>query len=38
LIGRTCIKKEVIKPSDYIETNIGTIEDPKKIKNGKGTS
>jgi hypothetical protein len=31
-------KKETIKPGDYIEINIGTTEDPKMIKIGKGTS
>jgi ribonuclease HI len=30
-------KKETIKPSDYIEVNIGTNEDSKMIKIGKGT-
>jgi hypothetical protein len=31
-------KKEVIKPSSYIEINIGTEEVPRFIKIGKGTS
>jgi hypothetical protein len=31
-------KKEVIKPDNYIEINIGTNEVPRFIKNGKGTS
>jgi hypothetical protein len=31
-------KKEVIKPSSYIEINIGTVEESRLIKIGKGTS
>jgi hypothetical protein len=31
-------KKEIIKPGDYIEVNIGTDQDPRMIKIGKGTS
>ena len=31
-------KKEGIKPTNYIEINIGSEEDPKFIKIGKGTS
>jgi hypothetical protein len=31
-------KKEIVKPSDYIELNIGSDQDPRMIKIGKGTS
>ena len=31
-------KKEKRKPEDYLEINIGTIEEPRMIKIGKGTS
>ena len=33
-----CKKKEIRKLKDYIEINIGTEEEPRKIKIGKGTS
>ena len=33
-----CKKKETRKLEDYIEINIGTEEEPRKIKIGKGTS